>query len=95
MLDNKIPIFDIYYGALFFNYKQTYTLYQNKYFNNDTWYSIGWWSIRIGFEKKLFHKETLYCDGNYIKGMVFLGLYIGYGYSYIAKPVTEKLLDLI
>ena len=93
MTDNKLPVFETYRGALFCNYKQTYTLYQNKHFDNKMWHSIEWLFIRIGFEKKLYGTKNLQCDGHTLKGIVFFGLWIGHGYGCIAKPTTEKLLD--
>lgn len=94
-MKTKLLLFEVYNKALFINYKQEYITYNNEYFNNDPWHCIEWFYIRLYFNIfnifKKFNIENGYYDGNTYKHLHFLGFSIGYGFSYIAKPKTEKL----
>jgi len=73
----NIPFFEYYCHAIFFNFYQIYTTYQNKHFNNQAWHRVEWWFIRVGFERKLYGTENLRYDGNTLRGIIFLGLWVG------------------
>ena len=96
-MKTKLPIFEVYNSALFINYKQEYTVYKNKHFNNQEWHCIDWWYIRLYFNIlnifKKFNIEDGYYDGLTYKHFHFLGFSIGYGFSYIAKVKTENLFE--
>ena len=86
------PIFEIYNTALFFNYRQINTEYDNTHFN-ERYHSLDWWFVRIGFDNKLFDIQNHYYDGCTLKEIIVLGFSFGYGYNYIAKPIADNLFD--
>ncbi len=75
-----------YRGALFFNWRIDYHKYWNDHYKAE-WHGEDVDFVRIGFTPKWWAVEDWYYDGHTFKGIVLLGLAVGYGYSYQCEPL--------
>ncbi len=79
----------IHGSRLFIEYKIKREDFNNTHFNNEPWHIKEYWSIYIGFHKKLWEYEDLYYDGHTAKSITIFGLTIGKTYSYESKSLMS------
>lgn len=81
LLKLKEPIFFFYKRALFWNVWQWSEQYYNETTRSENRMD-HYRFVRIGFEPKLYGFDESYYDGHTFCGIIFLGLFVGFGYSY-------------
>ncbi len=83
------PQFLIHRGGLFWNYHRSTSVYDNQYFDGEEWRCDEDWFLSIRLEPKWFGYDDFYYDGHTVKSITFLGITLGKGYSYDARPLTK------
>lgn len=84
----KPPVIQYHRKSLFLNYNVFYDRWYAERVKHD-YHAYVCDFFRFGFEPKLFYLDNIYYDGNTYKGLVFLGIAIGYGHAIDIEQVIE------
>lgn len=90
-METQMPEARLYrHGAgLFYDWKRAVTTFDNEYDDNKRWLIKEYWYAFVRRSKHFWEIGDLYYDGHTQKSITFLGIEIGYGYSYDSRPAEE------
>ena len=75
--------------CLHINYIMRTTTWANEYFGMQEWRIDEEWYVRIGFERSIFNRSSIYYDGHTDSSITLLGLLFGCGYGYDSRSLED------